>query len=236
MGKNFPDFYDKMMVYVDYDKWAKLIRDRLIQHNSMNNLLEIGCGTGEILNRLKKDFKVSGIDKSESMILLAKKKFDDIELYVLNMLDLKEEEKYDAVVSNFDTLNYLKNLEELNIAFANISRSLKSNGVFLFDVLNRKMVDYMFPDGIFADDRKNMTIIWKHKYDIDTKLDEIEASFFIKEEGQNYIRYDEKFIKKIFTHNEILKIADSVGLKFVSKEINTEIAGPRVIYIFQRVE
>lgn len=236
MEKDFSDFYDEMMSYVDYDAWAELIKDRITELNKIENLLEIGCGTGEILNRLKKYFVVHGIDNSVNMIEKAKKKYDAVSFVEKDMLNLDEEKKYDAIISNFDTFNYLKNTHELNIAFRNVKNALKQNGVFLFDVLNRKMIDHMFPEGIFADDRKDMTIIWKHEYNTNTELDEIVASFFLREKEKNYVRYDEKFVKKIFTQKEILKNAEEVGLKFVSKEINTEIAGPRIIYIFQRVE
>ena len=236
MEKCFSDFYDEMMKYVDYDSWAILIKDRIDELIKANKILEIGCGTGEITKRLKDSFDVEGIDNSENMIKLARKKFKDISFSILDMKDIEKIMEYDAVIANFDTLNYLQDLSELDLVFRKVALSLKSNGIFLFDVLNRKMIDSMFPDGIFADDRENMTILWKHFYNEKTGLDEINTSFFIEVKEKFYERYNEIFIKKIFSNKEILSIAEKNGLKLISKEINAEIAGPRIIYIFQRVE
>jgi len=236
MEKYFSDFYDEMMKYVNYDAWAILIKDRIDELIKADKILEIGCGTGEITKRLKDSFAVEGIDNSETMIRLAKEKFNGINFSILDMKDIEKIMEYDAVIANFDTLNYLQDLSELDLVFRKVVLSLKNNGVFLFDVLNRKMIDSMFPDGIFADDRENMIILWKHFYNEKTGLDEINTSFFIEVKEKIYERYNEIFIKKIFSNKEILSIAEKNGLKLISKEINTKIAGPRIIYIFQRVE
>ena len=235
MEKCFSYFYDEMMSYVDYDSWAELIKERLDKLIVANKVLEIGCGTGEIIKRLQESFHIEGLDYSENMIKQAKKKCPNINFITQDMKELEKELEYDAVIANFDTLNYLQNLDELDLVFKKVSCSLKDKGVFLFDVLNRKMIEKMFPEGIFADDRENMTIIWKHNYNEEKDLDEINTSFFVREESGIYKRYDEVFIKKIFSNKEILHIAEKNGLKFSSKEINIEIAGPRFIYLFQKV-
>ena len=170
------------------------------------------------------------------MVEISKNKYKNIEFLNESMLNLKDIRKYDAVISVFDTINYLHSLDELNMAFINIYNSIKNNGVFIFDVLNRKMIDSMFSDDIFADDRGNMSIIWKHSYNENLKLDEIETIFYVKEKDDLFRRISDKYMKMIFTNNQILEMAKSVGFYFVSKEINVEIAGPRVIYVFKRVD
>ena len=171
---NFADCYDEMMSYVEYDEWAKLLSSKIKKETKGNNLLEIGSGTGEISNRLHNlGYAIKGIDISLEMIKISNTKYENIEFLNESMLNLKDKSKYDAVISVFDTINYLQSLDELNIAFTNIYNSIKNNGVFIFDVLNRKMIDSMFSEGIFADERENMSIIWKHSYNENLKLDEI---------------------------------------------------------------
>ena len=98
------------------------------------------------------------------------------------------------------------------------------------------MIDSMFSEGIFADERENMSIIWKHSYNENLKLDEIETIFYVKERDDLFRRISEKYMKMIFSNNQILEMAKKVGFHFISKEINIEIAGPRVIYVFKRVD
>ena len=233
---NFADCYDEMMSYVEYDEWVKLLNFKIRKETKGINVLEIGSGTGEISNRLNElGYKVKGIDISSEMVEISKNKYKNIEFLNESMLNLKDIREYDAVISVFDTINYLHSLDELNMAFINIYNSIKNNGVFIFDVLNRKMIDSMFSDDIFADDRGNMSIIWKHSYNENLKLDEIETIFYVKEKDDLFRRISDKYMKMIFTNNQILEMAKSVGFYFVSKEINVEIAGPRVIYVFKRV-
>lgn len=234
---NFADCYDEMMSYVEYDEWVKLLNFKIRKETKGINVLEIGSGTGEISNRLNElGYKVKGIDISSEMVEISKNKYKNIEFLNESMLNLKDIREYDAVISVFDTINYLHSLDELNMAFINIYNSIKNNGVFIFDVLNRKMIDSMFSDDIFADDRGNMSIIWKHSYNENLKLDEIETIFYVKEKDDLFRRISDKYMKMIFTNNQILEMAKSVGFYFVSKEINVEIAGPRVIYVFKRVD
>ena len=234
---NFADCYDEMMSYVEYDEWVKLLNFKIRKETKGINVLEIGSGTGEISNRLNElGYKVKGIDISSEMVEISKFKYKNIEFSNENMLNLKDIREYDAVISVFDTINYLHSLDELNMAFINIYNSIKNNGVFIFDVLNRKMIDSMFSDDIFIDDRENMSIIWKHSYNENLKLDEIETIFYVKEKDDLFRRISDKYMKMIFTNNQILEMAKSVGFYFVSKEINVEIAGPRVIYVFKRVD
>lgn len=234
---NFADCYDEMMSYVEYDEWVKLLNFKIRKETKGINVLEIGSGTGEISNRLNElGYKVKGIDISSEMVEISKNKYKNIEFLNESMLNLKDIREYDAVISVFDTINYLHSLDELNMAFLNIYNSIKNNGVFIFDVLNRKMINSMFSDDIFADDRENMSIIWKHSYNENLKLDEIETIFYVKEKDDLFRRISDKYMKMIFTNNQILEMAKSVGFYFVSKEINVEIAGPRVIYVFKRVD
>lgn len=235
MEKTFADLYDEMMIYVDYDSWSKLIDNRLKELVMAKELLEIGCGTGEISKRLDDlNYSVKGIDISDSMLRRAKDKYNYLKFEKTDMRDLKEKNSYDAIISVFDTINYLKNLDELRVVFYNVKNALKEKGVFLFDVLNRKMIENMFSDGIFSDDRENISIMWKHSYQAEKGLDVINTSFFVRGDENNYKRYDKTFQKKIFSNKEILGLAEEAGFQLISREVNTEIAGPRMIYIFQR--
>ena len=237
MEKKFADFYDEMMIYVDYDKWAKLIDNRIRELLTGKKIMEIGCGTGEILQRLAAyGYEVSGIDISEEMLRIAKAKYDSLDIKKEDMRIIKNENEFDGVVCVFDALNYLQSFEELKLVFENIRRAIKPSGIFLFDLLNRKMIDSMFPEDIFADDRENMSIIWKHSYNEETDLDKISTSFFIREEKNVYKRYDEVFYKKIYSSKKILQMITEVGFELISKEVNIDIAGPRMIYLLKRVD
>ena len=65
-------------------------------HNE-SSVLEIGCGTGELLGNIN-GRKKTGIDFSEKMVSEARKQFPEIEFICYPAEDIQIEEKYDIVI------------------------------------------------------------------------------------------------------------------------------------------
>ncbi|MFH1507982.1 MAG: glycosyltransferase [Candidatus Omnitrophota bacterium] len=75
-----------------------------------SSVIEIGCGTGEILAALKPSRGV-GLDFSAEMIKIAKDKFPGLEFRVEDAHDLKIEEKFDYVILS-DLIGSLLDVQE----------------------------------------------------------------------------------------------------------------------------
>ena len=89
----FASVYDKMMSYADYDSWYKFIKT-IIDENGIKgkDVLDLGCGTGEMSIRLKKaGYSVLGIDISPEMLSIAadKAKEKKLEIHFANQ-DMRE--------------------------------------------------------------------------------------------------------------------------------------------------
>jgi len=98
-----------------------------IKKNRPNNFLDIGCGTGNLVNKVffyvKKN--LSGIDFSKSMIDLANKK----------KIKFKSNIKYDVISAN-GFIEYFSK-KELILIFSKIKKLLTKNGKIFFSVRNR---------------------------------------------------------------------------------------------------
>ncbi len=241
MYGEFAYIYDKVMESMDYDKWYLFIK-KIFEEIEFKgtDIMDMGCGTGEILLRLKKEgYKPLGIDISPEMLLVAKEKFDklkeDIPLVNQDMLELRLPVEVDAVISLFDTMNYITDYRKLNKVFANINMHLPIGGYFIFDTATRKLMENNFKNGIFCEDRDDITILWNHYYDRKTKLDRIFTSFFVKEK-KLYRRIDEIHDKKIYTEEEIEEAGVLNGFEMVKKYKNRELAGDRIFYVFKKIK
>ncbi len=73
------------------------------------NVLEIGCGTGELLNEIKGKRKV-GIDFSQKMIDIAKDQFPGNEFHVMTAEDIKLDEKFDMIIIS-NLIGYLDDVQ-----------------------------------------------------------------------------------------------------------------------------
>lgn len=60
-------------------------------------VLEVGCGTGELLNALSPSFGV-GVDLSQEMVNICKQKFSHLSFYTGNISELDINERFDYVV------------------------------------------------------------------------------------------------------------------------------------------
>ena len=100
---NMSSYYDVIMTSGYYD-YAQIVDD-LDRHGPFGNILEIGCGTGLILEefgRRHATTRVTGIDLTEAMLKLARKrlaKFPSITLAQQNVVELSLTETYDAAFS-----------------------------------------------------------------------------------------------------------------------------------------
>ncbi|QNM14678.1 MULTISPECIES: class I SAM-dependent methyltransferase [Fusobacterium] len=235
MYKIFSKLYDKFMKYSDYGAWENQMEELIKEGKpNGNTLLDIGCGTGELLLRMAKNYKCDGMDLSEDMLKIAFKKLKhrEVGLFLGNMIDFDTGKTYDIMVSLFDTVNHILTLDELECHFKSVYKSLNPNGIYIFDVVDRKFMNEMFPNDLFVDNRKDLTCIWEHE--IDGGIDYIDATYFLKNSRGSWDKFTESYTKKIFTEDEIKKSVLNANLKLIKILINDKIAGKRNIYLLKK--
>lgn len=215
---NFAKVYDLFMDNVPYDKWVEQIKDILYKENIKDGLIcDLGCGTGAITERLANlGYDMIGIDNSYDMLDVAmEKKYasgNDI-LYLCQ--DMREFELYGtvrAIISRCDSLNYIRELSELKEVFAWVNNYLDPNGLFIFDMNTEYKYQNILGDNTFAEVREQASFIWENTYDSDKRINEYDLNLFIKLEGDNYKRLEERHVQKAYTFDEILSAIDSSNM------------------------
>lgn len=86
-----------------------------------SSVLEIGCGTGELLNDLNAKNKV-GIDFSEEMIVQAKSQFPILDLRAMAAEDLKLNEKFDVIILS-NLIGYLDDIQKVLTQLKSVSHA-----------------------------------------------------------------------------------------------------------------
>ena len=98
------------------------------------NVLDLGCGTGNISLEVKERFpnaKITSVDMAKNMIKMAKYKlasYNDIEFIIADVRDLEFVDEFDAVVSSL-ALHHLHHPEKKPY-YHRIKSFLKKGGVF----------------------------------------------------------------------------------------------------------
>ena len=134
MYRDFARFYDR--VEIDAPRtFSRWILDRVsVHHARVASVLELGCGTGAVQQALPREWAKTGIDSSRDMLDQALLKSLDARLLEADMTAAVLDEKFDLVVSVFDTVNHLLSPDEWRKAFRVAHRHLHAGGLFLFDV------------------------------------------------------------------------------------------------------
>ncbi len=96
-----------------------------------SSVLEIGCGTGDILHSIAPEHGV-GIDISAKMLDIAKAKYPDLKFFLMDGENITLVEKFDFVIIS-DTLCYLEDIQK---AFNEIRKVSKSDTRIIITIHN----------------------------------------------------------------------------------------------------
>lgn len=115
------DFFEKPY----FDKVISLLEPHA-------KILDIGCGMGEPIAEyfIKQGFQVTGIDGSEKLIQLAKKRFPTTQFIVQDMRTLALNEKFNCLIA-WHSFFHL-NKEEQKKMFDIFAAHIKQNGILIF--------------------------------------------------------------------------------------------------------
>lgn len=93
------------------------------------NILDLGCGTGDLAHQLYDQYGVNvvGVDNSENMVKQARQKYPTLQFLVQDATNLNYDFKFDAVFSNA-TLHWVKSPIK---ALSCIYQSLRQGGRFV---------------------------------------------------------------------------------------------------------
>jgi SAM-dependent methyltransferase len=129
----FAPFYDA--VQGDRADHSAYIRSLIEEHHpEARTLLELACGTGSVMKQLASSYEVTGVDRSEAMLAVARKKLPGARLVQGDMTTVDLGETFDVVLCAFDSINHLLRFEEWEAVFDRALAHLNEGGIFVFDV------------------------------------------------------------------------------------------------------
>ncbi|HEY5464288.1 MAG TPA: class I SAM-dependent methyltransferase [Hanamia sp.] len=153
MPENFNNNYSRYYDLLYKDKDYKVESDYIIKLiRSLNplakNIIELGSGTGNHAAKFcKQDFTVTGLERSENMVLLANEKaIEGFTSILADICDFNIEQKFDVAVSLFHVISYLTKNELLLSCFNNVNKYLNKGGIFIFDAWYTAAVYYEKPE------------------------------------------------------------------------------------------
>lgn len=200
-----------------------------------SRVLDLCCGTGQIAAALAlKGFDVTGLDNSPEMLQHAKENAPRARFIKADARDFKFKEKFDAVVSTFDSVNHFLSLDDVEKVFRSVRVSLSTNGIFVFDVnTSRAFTENLNDDTAIVEDDNVCAI--RADYDYKTKIGRYDITMFRLIKGK-WKRSDAVIEEKCFALKDLkqrLKRAgfSSVKTYYADKDLKLEDHEGRVFFL-----
>ena len=205
----FSAFYDQAMQ--DYS-WCdhflhEMIDTRLVNHDSV---LELGCGTGRILELIGDEFERSaGLDISPAMLGHAKERLPDATFYEQDMRDFTIPGEYDLIYCLFDSLNHLQTFPGWVRTFNRMKEHLSPEGLCIFDMNTPERLGRLalFPPVIRSfgeEDTLIMDVVEDEVHSDGTGLFHFDVTIFKQEQEDTFTRYTDRITEFAPTAQQVI--------------------------------
>ncbi len=129
------ELYDVIYQGKDYlsdaNKLKNLFGSR--RQSSGKTLLDVACGTGCHLQQFADEFDCMGVELTQEMAELARKKLPQVPIHIGDMLDFDLRREFDIVLCLFSSIGYMKTFAELRTAAENLMRHLAPGGILIVE-------------------------------------------------------------------------------------------------------
>ena len=219
----YAGYYESVYAHKDYRTEVDIILE--IQRKyapDSKSILDFGCGTGKhdaLLTQF--GFEVTGLDRSDSMLKLARKRFLDNDsrfLHIDQACKIKDG-SIDMGVSLFDVVSYLTTDEDLNSFFELMKLKTQSSAPLIFDFWYLPAVINLKPETrkqVFSHDNQTITRITESSLDCDTSCVSAIHDFYISENKKLVDHFSESHLMRCFSKNEMVRILSQYGYTLAS--------------------
>ncbi len=142
--KKFSKIYEEYgWVYFSITMGKAILKYFKNNNIKINTNLDLCCGTGTLCNFFyKQDIQTKGVDLSNDMINIAKRKNKNIKFVCGNALYYNDFNTYDLITLTCDAINHFLGKDELNKLFKNINELTKENGYLIFDICDNEKIEF----------------------------------------------------------------------------------------------
>lgn len=209
MYEVFAEYYDQLMGDVDYSKWAAFYLTIANRNGiEVHRAADAACGTGNLTVELaSRGVTMTGLDLSQEMLRVATGKArargQQVPFVCQDMRKLLLHRPMDAVFCACDGVNYLTSPEDVQAFFSAAFAALRPGGGLLFDISTEHKLSHTLGNNCLGDDDEAVSFLWQNHYDPDTRLLQMDLTFFAREADGRYARACETHVQRAHTLDEL---------------------------------
>ena len=178
-------------------------------------VLDLGCGTGHLAQRLaERGLVVLGIEGSDGLLHFAQENAPDVHLARGDFRTFTLDEPVDAVLCVYDSLNHLLDAADLERTCERVHAALRPGGTFVFDMntVEGHEARWQTSFGIAEDDHAG---VFRMTYDETARLGTFAATLF-QLQGEHWARTDVALTQRSYEPEEVTAILARTGFADVT--------------------
>jgi ubiquinone/menaquinone biosynthesis C-methylase UbiE len=187
--------------------------------------LDLACGTGNSTMpwARQRGLRVVGVDRSEAMLRVARKKSSAVRWYRQDLKALRIAERADVVTCHFDALNHVLREADLQRVFDNVARILVDGGLFQFDLNTRHMLRWL-------GGRQKLLRAGPHWYMADNAFDRSTGVATFRQvwfvaQGPLYRRVEIAVQERAYDDRDLRRMLRRAGMRLVHVRVQRTVAG-----------
>lgn len=219
--------YDAL-VGADYESIAHFYEQIWRRYGqSPDVVLDLGCGTGNLLPFLERGRQVIGVDLSSEMLAIAREKArDDTLLLCQDMTQLDLYGTVDAAICSLDGINALPDEKAVVETLARVNLFLSGGGLFIFDVNTPYKFENILDGQVFVYDTDEVFLVWENDYDAQAGSCDFLLTFFFPQEDGSYRRDEERITEKVYTEQKLGELVRRSGLELLAVYADQKLEPP----------
>lgn len=208
------EYYDVLYGFKDYDAAVAMLRAVLDEvAPAAHTLLDVACGTGLHLERLRRRYDVQGLDINPKMLEIARRRCPDVAFHQADMADFDLPDRFDVVTCLFSSIAYAKTPEGLHAAVAAMRRHLSPSGVILLE-------PWFTPENFWTHtitanhvDEPDLKITWMYTSEREGALAVLDTHYLAgRPDGIESFR--ERHELGLFSHEQVAAAFDAAELRW----------------------
>jgi ubiquinone/menaquinone biosynthesis C-methylase UbiE len=210
------EIYDELFsAAMDYKKEVEFY-DKILRKNGSQSILEVGCGVGHRGKYfIGKGYNYTGLDVSDRMLRIARRKYPDIKFLQGDVRELKLKENFDAIIFVGKGSAYLTTDADALSALKSMKKLVRS-GVIIIDGFDadfiipnfKKNISWSKQIGTRTITRQSInTLNPNYRNSWDRKL-----TYIVKDEGKKEKKYTDSAVLRAFSDKELKNLFTSVGI------------------------
>ncbi len=227
--RDFSEFYDRLMVDMDYGAYAAYLLVLFERHGSRpKTVLDIACGSGNLGERLQAEgIDVIGLDSSADMLARAAEKMPNALLLCQDMRTMDLYGTADAAVCTLDSLNHLNGTADIAKVLARTRLFLEPHGLFIFDVNTPYKHKEVLGDNTFVWEEDGVFCTWCSAYSPRNHRVDMLLDFFEETEDGLYERTREQVTERAYTERTWRRLLAEAGFETLAVYDSTTDAAPK---------